>query len=69
MLFFIDVFFQLCLYTVVCTFRLINHFRVRVQLNMMTYTDNIKNFNHLVPMEATFREWYELSQMDVPSNR
>ena len=32
MLFLIDVFFELCIYIVVCTFRVINHFRVRVRI-------------------------------------
>ena len=31
MLFFIDVFFELWIYIVVCTFRVINHFQVRVR--------------------------------------
>ena len=69
MLLFIGVFFHLWIYIVVCcTFRVINHFRVRVQLNMMTYTDNINDFNHQVPMEASLRKWYELSLMNLPSN-
>ena len=37
MLFFIDVFFELWIYIAVCTFGVINHFRVRVQINHIVY--------------------------------